>query len=163
MKRWMAIGLIVLVVLVAGTWIGFSLFNLSALPEPSAAESYLATRAKHMLVHRAASHAAIPPAPTDIKASAKDGETYFGVDCSMCHGATGRKPTDNGRWMYPRAIDLGSQETQSYSNRELFWIVKNGIRLSGMPAFGKMETDEHIWDLVHYLRTLPRSAKPPAS
>ncbi|MBV9874129.1 MAG: cytochrome c, partial [Verrucomicrobia bacterium] len=38
--------------------------------------------------------------------------------------------------------------------RELFWIVKNGIRFSGMPAFGKVESDEHIWNLVNYLRTL---------
>ena len=155
MKRWMKIAIVVILVLAAGAWIAFSMFNLSALPEPSAAETYLATKAKHMLVHRAAVGAAIPPAPMDVKASAEEGDKYFGVDCSMCHGTTGRKPTDNGRWMYPRAIDLGSRETQSYSDRELFWIVKNGIRLSGMPAFGKMETDEHIWDLVEYIRTLP--------
>ena len=155
MKRWMAIGLIVIIVLVAGAWTAFSLFNLSAQPEPTAAETYFATKAKHMMVHRAAARAAIPPAPVDAKASAEQGDMYFGVDCSMCHGATGRKPTDNGRWMYPRAIDLGSAETQSYSDRELFWIVKNGIRLSGMPAFGKMETDEHIWNLVEYIRMLP--------
>jgi mono/diheme cytochrome c family protein len=48
---------------------------------------------------------------------------------------------------------------QAYSDRELFWIVKNGIRLSGMPAFGKVESDEHIWNLVHYIRTLPAAAK----
>lgn len=158
MKRWTVIGLIVIAVLVAGAWIAFSLFNLSALPEPGALETYLATKSKHMLVHGAAARAAIPPAPVDAKAAAVQGDMYFGVDCSMCHGASGRKPTDNGRWMYPRSIDLGSAETQSYSDRELFWIVKNGIRLSGMPAFGKMERDEHIWDLVEYIRTLP--AKP---
>ena len=53
--------------------------------------------------------------------------------------------------------NLISSQVQRYSDRELFWIVKNGIRLSGMPAFGKVETDEHIWDLIAYLRTLPRS------
>jgi mono/diheme cytochrome c family protein len=58
--------------------------------------------------------------------------------------------------MYPRASDLTSPEVQQYSDRELFWIVKNGIRLSGMPAFGKVESDDHIWNLVHYLRTLRR-------
>jgi len=59
--------------------------------------------------------------------------------------------------MYPRAADLTSHEVQRYSDRELFWILKNGIRLSGMPAFGKEETDEHIWNLVHYVRTLRAS------
>jgi len=59
--------------------------------------------------------------------------------------------------MYPRASDLTSREVQDYSDRELFWIVKNGIRLSGMPAFGKVESDEHIWNLVNYVRTLRAS------
>jgi mono/diheme cytochrome c family protein len=62
--------------------------------------------------------------------------------------------------MYPRASDLTSPAVQGYSDSELFWIVKNGIRLSGMPAFGKVESDEHIWNLVHYLRTLRGSTHP---
>lgn len=45
------------------------------------------------------------------------------------------------------------------SDRELFWIIKNGIRLSGMPAFGKVETDTHIWNLVDYLRTIPQHSQ----
>lgn len=155
MKRWLTIGIVAVLALIACGWIAFEMFNLSALPEPGRAETYFATKAKHALVRHAAASAAIPAGPADVKAAAEEGDKYFGVDCSMCHGATGRKPTDNGRWMYPRAIDLGSTDTQSYSDRELFWIVKNGIRLSGMPAFGKMETDEHIWDLVKYIRTLP--------
>lgn len=155
MKRWLTIGIVAVLALIACAWIAFEMFNLSALPEPGAAETYFATKAKHALVRHAAASAAIPAGPADVKAAAEEGDKYFGVDCSMCHGATGRKPTDNGRWMYPRAIDLGSTDTQSYSDRELFWIVKNGIRLSGMPAFGKMETDEHIWELVEYIRTLP--------
>lgn len=57
--------------------------------------------------------------------------------------------------MYPRAADLTAEEVQSYSDPELFWIIKNGIRFSGMPAFGKVETEEHIWNLVNYVRTLP--------
>ena len=155
MKRLLTIGIVAVLALIACAWIAFAMFNLSALPEPGRAETYFATKAKHALVRHAAASAAIPAGPADVKAAAEEGDKYFGVDCSMCHGATGRKPTDNGRWMYPRAIDLGSTDTQSYSDRELFWIVKNGIRLSGMPAFGKMETDEHIWDLVKYIRTLP--------
>jgi hypothetical protein len=58
--------------------------------------------------------------------------------------------------MYPRAADLTTGDAQSYTDQELFWIIKNGIRLSGMPAFGKVEPDEHIWDLVLYIRVLPK-------
>jgi mono/diheme cytochrome c family protein len=56
--------------------------------------------------------------------------------------------------MYPRAADLTSIAVQQYSDRELFWIVKNGIKLSGMPAFGAVETDQHIWQMVQYLRSV---------
>ena len=64
--------------------------------------------------------------------------------------------------MYPRAADLGSAEVQKYSDRELFWIVKNSIRLSGMPAFGRVESDERIWHLVRFVRTVPSHANPSA-
>lgn len=83
-----------------------------------------------------------------------EGKTRYGVECAACHGMDGRGLTDNGRWMYPRAADLTSAEVQAYSDVELFWIVKNGIRLSGMPAFGRVETNERIWHLVHYARSL---------
>ena len=131
-------------------------FNLSALPEPGPMETAMASRAKRLLIARA-SRDGVPTAPADSAESASEGQKRFGTECGMCHGLYGRTPTDNGRWMYPRAADLGSGPVQQYSDRELFWIIKNGIRLSGMPAFGRVETDQHIWDLVHYARTL-RSA-----
>ena len=49
---------------------------------------------------------------------------------------------------------------QRYSDRELFWIVKNGIRLSGMPAFGRVESDEHIWNFDPLCRLMRGSAHP---
>ena len=61
--------------------------------------------------------------------------------------------------MYPRAPDLTSKQVQSYSDQELFWIIQNGIRFTGMPAFGKIETPDHIWDLVNYVRTLPDNSR----
>src|SRR5712691_10146255 len=87
-------------------------------------------------------------------------DKLFGTECAACHGLDGHTPTDAGRWMYPRAADLTSHDAQLYSDRELFWIVKNGIRLSGMPAFGKVETDEHIWNLAQFVRTLRDSTNP---
>jgi len=56
--------------------------------------------------------------------------------------------------MYPRASDLTSEQVQSYSDEELFWIINNGIRFTGMPGFGKVETADNIWGLVKYVRTL---------
>ncbi len=130
-------------------------FNLSAAPEPGRMETLLAAKAKRLLIRRA-SWKEIPPPPEDMHTSIEEGDKLFGTECAACHGLDGQKLTDAGRWMYPRAADLTSPTVQRYSDRELFWIVKNGIRLSGMPAFGKVESDEHIWDLVHFVRTLRR-------
>jgi mono/diheme cytochrome c family protein len=149
--------IIVLIIIAVGAGavvLAYNRIKLDALHEPGSAETFLATNLKKVLIARSSSKG-IPPAPTDLKASAKEGETVYGTDCSMCHGMDGHSPTDTGRWMYPRASDLTSPLVQQYSDRELFWIIKNGIRLTGMPAFGKVEPDEHIWNLVHYVRTLP--------
>lgn len=132
-------------------------FNPSALSGPGKVETEAATMALRILVWRRASREVILPAPGDWQASVDQGDKLYGVDCGDCHGLDGHTPTDEGRWMYPRAANLVSSQVQHYSDRELFWIVKNGIRLSGMPAFAKVETDEHIWNLVKYLRTLPPS------
>jgi mono/diheme cytochrome c family protein len=159
MKRLVWITVSILILVLVGGGLMASQFNLSALPEPGRTETLLATKAKHFFVRRA-SRAGIPPAPTNTQESIKEGDKLFGTDCSECHGFTGRKPSDAGRWMYPRAADLGSAEVQAYSDRELFWIVKNGVRLSGLPAFGRVESGEHIWNLVHYVRTFQVSANP---
>jgi mono/diheme cytochrome c family protein len=159
MKRFLLVTGSILAILFLGGGIFVSQFNLSALPEPSPRETYLATKSKYFLVRRE-SRAGIPPAPSDLQASVANGDKLFGTECGACHGLTGNKATDAGRWMYPRAADLTSSEVQGYSDRELFWIVKNGIRLSGMPAFGRVESDEHIWDLVHFIRTLTSNTNP---
>ena len=135
-------------------------FDLSALPEPGQTEVALATSAKRFLVGRA-SREGVPPQPPVSADGATEGKTRYGVECAACHGMDGRGLTDNGRWMYPRAANLTSAAVQENSDRELFWIVKNGIRLSGMPAFGRVESDERIWRIVQYLRTLP--PKPPVA
>lgn len=140
--------------LVAAIAVAASQFTLSALPEPGQTETLLATKAKHYLIRRN-SRSGIASAPAQREAAIKEGERLFGTECAACHGMSGRNPTDAGRWMYPRAADLTSHDTQSYSDEELFWIIRNGIRLSGMPAFGKIESDEHIWYVVFYVRRLP--------
>jgi mono/diheme cytochrome c family protein len=159
MHRWILVVLIVLALAVMVAIVGFTQIKLDALQEPGHLETVFATRAKHLLV-RWSSRDGIPTAPTDLQASAEEGDTLYGTECAACHGLDGHTPTDAGRWMYPRAADLTSSAVQEYSDRELFWIVKNGIRLSGMPAFGRVESDEHIWNLVHYVRTLRASAHP---
>ncbi len=141
-----------LVILGLIAFFALSQLNLSALNDPGSLETRLATRAKRWYVSRAI-RGPLPAQPTDDKTSQFAGSMFFMDKCAACHGMDARTPTDIGRWMYPRALDLGSPEVQQWSDAELFWIVKNGIRLSGMPGFGKIYSDQQIWNLVHYVRT----------
>ena len=148
----------VLVVVVVLIVIALMRFNLTALKEPGRLETSVANWSTHFLIRRA-SRQGIPPRPLDTKASVASGNTLYSSECGLCHGSDGRTPSPMGRWMYPRAADLTSEQVQSYSDQELFWIIQNGIRFTGMPAFGKVETADHIWDLVNYVRTLGNASR----
>lgn len=82
---------------------------------------------------------------------------HYQEHCAVCHGDDGSgKPKFHGI-MNPRPTDLRSDETQSMSDGELYWVIKNGVRWSGMPAFGKPgDEDEHAWKMVAYVRHLPK-------
>jgi mono/diheme cytochrome c family protein len=158
MKRWIAIVFIAVALAAVLLIAGFTQIRLDAIQEPGRLETYLATRAKEILIDRS-SRDGIPPAPADFQTNIEEGDKLYATECGMCHGSDGRTATDAGRWMYPRASDLTAPPVQRYSDRELFWIIKNGIRLSGMPAFGRVESDQHIWNLVRYVRTLQASPR----
>ena len=148
------------IVVLAVVLIGIALmrFNLTALHEPSPVETRLANLSKRVFIYRA-SRRGIPPRPQDTKASIERGSTHYGLDCGVCHADDGRAQRPPGQWMYPRASDLTSEQVQSYSDQELYWIIQNGIRFTGMPAFGDVETPVHVWDLVNYVRTLPGNSQ----
>jgi mono/diheme cytochrome c family protein len=158
MKRWLLVALITLALVAVVVIIGFTQIKLDALQEPGHLETIVMTQAKHLLI-RWSSREVIPPATINLQTAIEEGDKLYATDCTMCHGSDGHTPTDSGRWMYPRASDLTSPMVRQYSDRELFWIVKNGIRLSGMPAFAKVESDENIWNLVRYVRTLQESGE----
>ncbi len=133
--------------------IGLTQFNLSARQEPGPVGTAMSNRAKRFLI-RHANRYGIPPRPGDLKTSIENGGTQYGLECSICHADDGHGQREPGQWEYPRAADLTSKRVQSYSDEELFWIIQNGIRNTGMPSFAKVETPDHIWDLVNYVRTL---------
>ena len=150
---WAIFVLVVLLIVIA-----LMRFNLTALHEPGPAETRLANLSKRYFIYRASRHG-IPPGPQDTKASIERGGSHYGLDCSVCHADDGRSQRPLGQWMYPRASDLTSKEVQSYSDQELFWIIQNGIRYTGMPAVGDVETPDRVWDLVNYVRTLPGNSQ----
>ena len=82
---------------------------------------------------------------------------HYQEHCAVCHGDDGSGTPKFHGIMYPRPTDLRSDETQEMSDGELYWVIKNGVRWSGMPAFGKPgDNDEHAWKMVAYVRHLPK-------
>lgn len=73
--------------------------------------------------------------------------------CAACHGAPGVERGALGKGMNPEPPDLAA-EAAEWSDRELFWITKHGIKLAGMPAFGVTHSDEEVWGIVAFLRRL---------
>jgi len=153
-RRRALLGLFVAAFIVLSLAFAVTRISLNTLSEPSWLETYAATKAKRWLVAREA-RGAVALRPPNNPSTVAIGEMQFRASCAACHGLDGRTPSDVGRWMYPRASDLGSAAVQEWSDAELFWIIKHGIRLTGMPGFGKIHPDERIWHLVYYVRTLP--------
>ena len=129
--------------------------GFSARDEPSGIEKLVARQARHLAVPRAARELKNPlPRTPELLAEAR---AHFADHCALCHGNDGRGKTEIGQNLYPKAPDMTLADTQNLSDGELFSIIKNGIRLTGMPAWGAdtPEDDRASWQLVHLIRHLP--------
>ena len=85
-----------------------------------------------------------------------EADEHFVEHCGVCHGIDGRGDTVIGRNLYPRVPDMSASDTQQLSDGELYYIISNGVRLTGMPAWGSEDKPEAIWDLVSLIRRLPK-------
>jgi mono/diheme cytochrome c family protein len=82
------------------------------------------------------------------------GRLAYTGSCAVCHGVNGDGKGMFGGELYPPATDLQGHDTQEKSDAQLFWIVKNGLSFLGMPAFKDQYSDQQIWALVAYMRSL---------
>jgi mono/diheme cytochrome c family protein len=87
-----------------------------------------------------------------------EGRAHFADHCALCHGNDGKGESGLGKQMYPRTPDMTRAATQQLSDGELFSVIENGVRLTGMPGFGSgtAESAAGSWTLVHFIRHLPR-------
>ena len=85
-----------------------------------------------------------------------ESRAHFADHCASCHANDGSGRTALGRNLYPRSPDMRLAETQRLSDGELYWVIENGVRLTGMPAWGDgTDHDLATWKLVHFIRRLP--------
>ena len=127
--------------------------GISTRPEPSAIEATVARHLRHLAVPRDAI-AESNPVPRDAAALA-DGRGHFADHCAQCHANDGSGNTAIGRNLYPRAPDMRLSATQELTDGEIFWIIENGVRFTGMPGWKTPGSEEGSWKLVHFIRHLP--------
>jgi mono/diheme cytochrome c family protein len=154
--RWT--GVVLLLAAVSAAVFGARLVRrgFSARDEPSRVEA-LAARAMRRLAVPAALRDRGNPVPL-TPAVLAEGRAHYADHCAVCHGSDGRGQTAMGPNFYPRVPDMTLPETQSQTDGELFATIENGIRLTGMPAWGNGSeaSAQGSWVLVHFIRSLPR-------
>src|SRR5271170_4477465 len=139
---------------VISAMLGALLPGCTADKQPSQGETSLANAAKDVTIPLEAGKMKNPLPETDEVVS--QGQEVFLGSCAQCHGADARGGTDIGRNMNPPAMDLSSPHVQHWSDAELFWIIQNGVRLSGMPSWKSSISDNDTWKLARFIHNLSR-------
>src|SRR5712675_1577153 len=111
--------------------------GLSSRAKPSALETAIARSARKMAAPSGAHNIKNPV--LDSPEVQREARLHFADHCAICHGNDGSGDTAIGGGLYPKPPDLRLPSTQGLSDGELFWIIENGVRFTGMPAFGGNE------------------------
>jgi mono/diheme cytochrome c family protein len=129
--------------------------GISARPAPSPMEAFAAHRLRAWAIPSAA--ATRTNAVPDTREVLAEGLAHFADHCASCHANDGSGKTAMGQGLSPRAPDLRLPATQQLSDGTLFYIIENGVRLTGMPAWGTgaAEGEAASWRLVRFIRHLP--------
>jgi mono/diheme cytochrome c family protein len=129
--------------------------GLSTRTEPSRFEELAARTMRYLATPAAVRNQRNPVAPTDDVLAEALG--HYADHCAVCHANDGSGDVEIGRGLYPMAPDMRAAATQALSDGEMFSIIENGIRLTGMPAWGDgtPEGQRASWGLVHFVRRLP--------
>ena len=153
---WKGLALIAAVGLGAACYRFVVMHSFSAREKPTAIEAFLARKARGLATPPGVREMKNPLTPTPLAvAEARD---HFADHCSTCHANDGSGKTMINAGLYPPAPDMRGEDTQRLSDGELFYIIKNGIRFTGMPGWGGQ--DEENWKLVLFIRHLPEVSPP---
>jgi mono/diheme cytochrome c family protein len=146
-----------LILAIAAMLVWFSRYarGFSAREKPSVLEAFLAEQARHVAVPNEAKQLHNPvPFSEEVMEEAR---SHWADHCAYCHANDGSGDAEVGRNLYPPAPDMRQRETQAKTDGELYYTIENGIRLSGMLAWGSGGlNDEDTWKLVYFIRHLPR-------
>ena len=150
----LSIAVVALATVAAFIWMGSR--GISAKARPGRVETVIARTMRRLAIPRSDRDLKNPVARSpEIIA---EGMAHFADHCAACHANDGSGETEVGLGLYPKPPDMRREATQSLSDGELFYIIENGVRLTGMPAWstGTADGKTATWHLVHFIRELPR-------
>ena len=127
-------------------------YDVAATNMAGQLEARVAAFALNHAIHRRAPVQTNPfSSPEDIR----DGLVSYKRNCVDCHGARNVPESNFGKGLNPPAPDLTLSFVRTMPDGELYWVVSNGIRMTGMPAFSSTHTSNEIWKIVAFVRHLP--------
>ena len=136
-----------------GAFLYTGVYNIGAdAPHSSAVYGLLRELRENAIAH----HARGVEVPKDLSDPKRieAGAGLYQEMCTGCHLGPGVEPSELSQGLYPPAPDLA--KTIDRTAVQQFWIIKHGVKLSAMPAWGKTHNDELIWDMVAFIRQLPK-------
>jgi mono/diheme cytochrome c family protein len=146
--------LLLLVILGAAGVVWLTRHGVSARAQPGRVETLVAGQLRRLAIPREAREERNPLSMTP--AVLKEAREHFADHCALCHANDGSGQTEIGQGLYPKAPDMRRWSTQKLSDGELYYIIENGVRFTGMPGWG--DGGEHSrkdsWALVHFIRRL---------
>lgn len=143
---------LLLLAIIAGAAVAFGgLYPVAASDPHTAGVKWFLAQSRDHAIERGASGLA---APKFSAADIREGAGHFKGMCQACHGGPGAEPEEFAAGMNPHPPNL-ARAAGDLSVSEVFWIEKNGLKMSGMPAFGKTDDDEELWKVAAFVKALP--------
>jgi len=147
-----AVGLLATIIIAIALYIGLGGYNVAAdVPHTAAVRSLLdIVRARSV-----AARARGIQAPADLSSAKRvsAGAGLYGEMCATCHLGPGVEPSELAQGLYPQAPQLA--KGSGLTPAEQFWIIKHGVKMTAMPAWGRTHPDPLIWDMVAFIRAMP--------
>ena len=153
-QRWLVVVASILAAIIAAAALAIysGAYNVAADIPHTRPVYWLLEIARERSIEVRAKDIAVPSNLSDAK-RIESGAGQYAEMCAGCHLAPGMRRTEIARGLYPRAPEL---RRRAHSDpAEDFWVVKHGIKMTGMPAWGVTHSDELLWDVVAFLQTLP--------
>ena len=141
-----------LAVLGTGAVIYAGMYDVAATAPHWRMTSWLLETARTRSIKAQAAGIAVPLGLSD-PAMVIIGVEHYAAHCAVCHGAPGVPKGDIAHGLYPPPPDLG-KAALLYTPAELFWVIKHGIKMTGMPAWSD-HSDDELWATVGFLEKLP--------